>query len=200
MGIGKQGFPGSGQRCPQPVLAQGPRDILNWTLPLDSVPSHWAFLVIPTRAPGSPAGSQPETQSGVSLSRPCPSQSLPREEAALKRMRLSAGLSGCGVLLGFHPPKQAAGRSPPSVTSKELWMLLGSHAFPRPESLHTSQPLPLPALHMPLSLQDGRGAMLPPRRSPRAKGPTAQPVRGGGGAGAPDTHILLCLLLLPTPV
>lgn len=79
-------------------------------------------------------------------------------------------------------------------------MLLGSHAFPRPESLHTSQPLPLPTLHMPLSLQDGRGAMLPPHRSPRAKGPAAQPVWGGGETGAPDTHILLCLLLLPTPV
>ncbi|XP_055409824.1 NEDD4-binding protein 1 isoform X2 [Bubalus kerabau] len=79
---------------------------------------------LPPLVPSEPdLASQPETQSGVR-----PGQALPSPLAALrerrrgpplKRMRLSARLSGSGISLGFQPPKKAAGRRGPPVVGRE---------------------------------------------------------------------------------
>lgn len=127
--VGKQGF--------ARIRAEVPRQCWPRGLGASGVShSHWAFLPIPTRAPGSPAGPHGLKPSlGSAWAGPAPPRPIPREEAALKTMRWSAGLSGSGVSLGFHPPKQAAGRRGlPAAASNELRALLGSHAFPRPVS------------------------------------------------------------------
>lgn len=109
--IGRQGF---ARNRAEAATASG----TPWTGPshrtpsTDPTPQLWGLPSHPHHGPREPCwASRPETQSGVSLGRPCPSPPVPREEeAALKRTRLSARLSGSSICLGFHPPKQATGR------------------------------------------------------------------------------------------
>ena len=123
-------------------------------LPHDSQPQTRAFGAFPpTARPTSPQGAllapQPETQSGVRPGQALPSPFLASRERRrgppLKRMRLSARLSGSGISLGFQPPKKAAGRrGPPAAGLEELQKLLCSHDLPRPEGLSTAAgPSPL---------------------------------------------------------
>lgn len=82
-----------------------------------------SFSLLPLVPSKPDLASKPETQSGVR-----PGQALPSPLAALrergrgpplKRMRLSARLSGSGISLGFQPPKKAAGRRGPPAAGRE---------------------------------------------------------------------------------
>lgn len=153
--------PETEHQCPELVLE--PR-ILPWGFwnrplpppPTHRTPSHRPQLLglsfpptlPPHKSPGSPAWPpQPETQSGVRPGQALPSPLLASRERRrgppLKRMRLSARLSGSRISLRFQPPKKAAGRrGPPAAGFQEPQTLLCSHDLPRPER-RSEQQVPL---------------------------------------------------------
>lgn len=108
---------------------------------------------LPPQVPREPnLASQPETQSGVRPGQALPSPlAAPRERRRgppLKRMRLSARLSGSGISLGFQPPKQAAGtRGPPAAGPEKLRTLAHTTSWTRGslDGDSSSHPHPLAA-------------------------------------------------------
>lgn len=121
-----------------------------------------AFLPTATTAPGSPAGPHSLKPSlGSAWAGPALPHPVPREEeAALKRMRLSARLSGSSFRLEFHTRagcrRERASHSPQQAAA-------GPPCLPQTRvSLQQQVPLPWPAQHPAGPLQDGQRATLPP--------------------------------------
>ena len=120
---------------------------------------------LPPQVPREPdLASQPETQSGVRPGQALPSPlAAPRERRRgppLKRMRLSARLSGSRISLGFQPPKQAAGtRGPPAAGQRSCGHWLTP---PGPEGPSTVTAVPTPTPLQPIPTEVVRTLVLTP--------------------------------------
>lgn len=157
---------------------------------------------LPPQVPKEPdLASQPETQSGVRPGQALPSPlAAPRERRRgppLKRMCLSARLSGSRISLGFQPPKQAVGtRGPPAAGPEELRTLAHTTSRTRGSGPSTATAVPTPTPLQPLPTEVVRALVLTPILRLRNLRPNSKEWREGW---SPSTQSSVLCLPAPLP-